>query len=245
MSSLVGNPIPLINAKSGFPVALPVNIVRVVAQAIKYAWNEIEKNPGKHLVKKGPAAPEEDMYTDAICNMLDQMLDADTPFVNGFSSELFHTVCRGEGLPNYSGESLNKSPDLVIRLANSPLSDARRLVGVFVESKIVTMTNPITKYTSDGLSRFVVGDYGWTMQAGIMLAYQKGKHRALSHLETQLSIEVSLLSRHSNGVHLEAHPDFAPISCVSSHDRAWSYTNGDKPGSIRVWHIWDLHTPAI
>ncbi|WP_339434436.1 hypothetical protein [Pseudomonas orientalis] len=245
MSSLVGNPIPLVTTKAGFPVPLPVNIVRVVAKAIKHAWKEIEANPSAHLLPKGPAAPEEDVYTDAICNMLDQMLASDEPIIDGFTSDYFHTVCRGEGLPNFSGVALNKQPDLIIRLANSPLVDTRRLVGVFIESKVVTMSKPITKYTTDGLSRFVVGDYGWAMQAGIMLAYQKNKHRAASCLEAQLALETGLLSVPGNGAHLESRPEHAPITGFSSHDRTWLYKNGDKPGAIRVWHIWDLHTPEV
>lgn len=245
MTSFVGNPIPLVTAEAGFPVVLPVNIVRVVAKAIKYAWKEIEDAPSEHLVPKGAAAPEEDTYNDALCNLLCQMLNADTPVVDGFNSELFDTVCRSESLPNYCGTSLNKSPDLIIRLAHSPLSEVRRLVGVFIESKVVTSSKPISNYTSQGLSRFVNGDYGWTMQAGMMLAYQKDKPRALSCLETQLNSDSSLQSQQSSGIHLEKRTEYAPITCVSSHKRNWAYINGDTPGLIRVWHIWDLNTPQI
>jgi hypothetical protein len=243
MTSFTGNPIPLITTQAGFPHPLPPHIIRVVARAIKHAWQEIEADPNKHLVPKGPAAPEEDVYTDAICNMLDYMLAEDDPIVEGFTSDTFQTVCRGEGLPNYSGSNLNKQPDLIIRLANSPLAETRRLVGVFIESKIVTMAKPITKYTTEGLARFVIGDYGWTMQAGMMLAYQKDKHRAVTCLEAQLSTEAELNSLGTSGVHLECRPEYAPITGVSSHKRMWNYKNGDAPGIIRVWHIWDLHTP--
>ena len=243
MTLLVGNPLSMMNSATGFPVALPVNVVRVVARAIKFAWEEIQKAPCKHLVPKGPAVPEEDMYSDALCNLLDQMLKADEPVVDGFSSALFDTICRGESLPNCSGESLNKSPDIVIRLANSPLSGARRLVGIFIESKIVTMSKPITKYTSDGLSRFVVGDYGWAMQAGMMLAYQKEKCRDLFHLERQLSSEPGLLSKPMKGGYLDFRPEYTPITCASHHEREWMYLNGDKPGPILIWHMWDLKTP--
>ncbi|MNJ48805.1 hypothetical protein D3C77_440110 [compost metagenome] len=242
MSALFGNPLPHVTTKAGFPWPIPANIIRVVARAIQHAWEEIQSDPSAHLVGVSPGAPEEDVYSDALCNMLLQMLDMENPLVPGFSSESFDTVCRGENLPNYSGALLNKQPDLIIRLANSPLAVTRRLVGIFIESKVVCMKNPINLYTTHGLSRFVGGDYGWAMQAGMMLAYQKGKHRPITHLEAQLAAEVTLCSIAVGSSHLESRTEYHPISAVSSHKRSWNYQDGGTPGDIRIWHMWDLET---
>lgn len=244
MTALVGNPLPHISNQSGYPVPLPPNIIRVVARAIKYAWNEISADPATHLVNVTPGAPEEDVYTDAICNMLLQMLDMAQPAVPGFTSETFQTVSRGENLSNYNGNQLNKQPDLIIRLANSPLSFTRRLVGIFIESKVVCMAKPINLYTTSGLSRFIDGHYGWTMQAGMMLAYQKPKHRSISCLEDQLNKEAALSSVAIAGKHLDMRAAYAPITAASSHKRAWQYIGGGSPGDIRIWHMWDLVTPT-
>lgn len=43
------------------------------------------------------------------------------------------------------------------------------------------------------MSRFVGGDYGWTIQVEIMLAYQKIKYRKTLSLGTQLDKQKELL----------------------------------------------------
>ncbi|MCT8342276.1 MULTISPECIES: hypothetical protein [Photorhabdus] len=245
MTGLVGNPLPYVTTQNGFPVQVPPNIIRVVAQAIKYVWAEINANPAKHLVSISPGAPEEDVYTDAICNLLLQMLEMEIPIVPGFSGDTFETVCRGENVPNYNGKLLNKQPDLIIRLSNNPLSITRRLVGIYIESKVVCMAKPMYLYTTEGMSRFVGGDYGWTMQAGIMLAYQKPKFREISSLETQLAKEKELQSNESNGKYLKTSNIFTPITAVSTHKRQWKYLNGGDPGEISIWHMWDLIVPKM
>lgn len=243
MTVLVGNPLPFVTTQNGFPVQIPPNIIRVVAQAIRYVWEEIKKNPAKHLVSISSGAPEEDVYTDAICNMLLQMLEMEVPVVPGFSGDTFETVCRGENVPNYNGKLLNKQPDLIIRLSNNPLSITRRLVGIYIESKVVCMAKPVRLYTAEGMSRFVSGDYGWTMQAGIMLAYQKPKFRELSSLEEQLSKEKELQSNMLNGKYLSPPKTSIPFTVLSTHKRQWKYSNGGEPGEISIWHMWDLVIP--
>ncbi len=71
--ALIGNPIPLINNANGFPYAVHIGVIKVVAEAIRHAWDVIHSDPSKHLVPKAPGAPDEDRYTDAICQILDQM----------------------------------------------------------------------------------------------------------------------------------------------------------------------------
>jgi len=242
MSNLVGNPVPLIGKNNGFPLPVSVNIMRVVAKAINYAWDEICKDPTKHLVPKSPSAPEEDIYTDAICNMLNQLLQGSDEPVPGFTGATFDTVCRGDHLPNYCGVALNKQPDLVIRLSNSP-PYATRLVGVFIESKVVCMTKSVSDYTTDGLMRFVRGDYGWAMQAGMMLAYQKPKYRCISQLETQLELQQDLCCLKKDGRFLSQKPGAHPLSALSVHQRKWTYKDGGEAGDIHIWHMWDLITP--
>lgn len=243
MTELVGNPLPFVTTQNGFPVQIPPNIIRVVAQAIRYVWEEIKENPAKHLVGISSGAPEEDVYTDAICNMLLQMLEMEVPVVPGFSGDTFETVCRGENVPNYNGKLLNKQPDLIIRLSNNPLSITRRLVGIYIESKVVCMAKPVRLYTAEGMSRFVSGDYGWTMQAGIMLAYQKPKFRELSSLEEQLSKEKELQCNMLNGKYLSPPNTSIPFTVLSTHKRQWKYSNGGEPGEISIWHMWDLVIP--
>lgn len=243
MTALIGNPLPHIGNASGFPAALPPSVIRVVARAISHAWDLICANPSQHLMAIASGAPEEDVYSEAICELLMQMLDSENAVVPGFTSEIFDKVSRGENVSNYNGSLINKQPDIVIRLAHSPIPYGRRFVGIFIESKVVCMAKSMSLYTTQGLHRFVVGDYGWAMQAGMMLAYRKPKHRNLNHLETQLNSEPALLSIAVSGKHLDVKPAYAPVSAVSAHQRAWSYVGGGNPGDIRIWHMWDLVMP--
>lgn len=245
MTSWVGNPVPLVSAAAGFPHAVPPNVVRVVARAIQHAWSVISADPGKHLIKPSPSSPLEDVYTYAVYNILDQMLGADEPAVPGFSGDFFDGVTRGESVANYNGTAINKQPDLIIRLADRPLLQFRSLVGIVIESKVVSMSRPVSKYTTEGLSRFVQGDYGWTMTAGMMLAYQHRKHRPIQSLEKQLEVEKGLLCAPQKGKYMETQAAFSPLSGVSVHDRSWSYLCGDSPGPIWIWHMWDLIAPEL
>lgn len=51
---------------------------------------------------------------------------------------MFENVERGANLSNFDSSVINKQPDLVIRLANSPLVNTRRYVGIFAETKVVS-----------------------------------------------------------------------------------------------------------
>lgn len=242
--TLLGNPIPLVSNANGFPHAIHAGVIKVVATAIRHAWAEISSNPTTHLVAQAPGAPDEDRYTEAICQILDQMLSIDPPPVEGFTSDTFHSVSRSENSCDFSGEKLNKQPDILIRLADGPLIEARRFIGIYVEAKVVSMAQAISKYTKEGLSRFVKGEYSWAMQDGVMIAYQRNNKRPISSLSNALLQDPSLACvADAAGVHLDQTSHKLPDIGCSKHRRSWSYVGGGDPGQIRVWHLWDLDIP--
>lgn len=243
--ALIGNPLPHVNGGNGFPREVPLHVLRVVATAIRHAWSIICSDPATHLLNPGPKAPEEDIYTDAVCQLLNQMLGEESPTVPGFTGAIIDSVIRAESICNYDGRELNKNPDLVIRLANEPLVSTRRWVGVFVESKIVSTSHTMDGYATNGIGRFVRGEYAWAMSDGIMLAYQKPKYRPMNALTDRLISDSSLCTQPYNGVLLVERDGFAPISGRSSHTRDWSYLGGGAPGAIQIWHLWDLATPDL
>lgn len=243
MMPLIGRPRQLVNNRSGFPRQLPVHVIRIVARAIEHAWQVIAENPPLHLETPGPCSPEEDVYTEALRHLLDQMLQSPKPLVDGFTGRIFSGVARCPHMTNFNGTAINKQPDLVVYLADRSLDQTRSLVGVFIESKMVSTQRSLDKYTEQGLYRFVCGDYAWTMQAALMLGYQVPTFRTLDQLESRLSHDQKLLccQAQQSAPFLRSAPQ--PLSGVSLHDRPWQYPTGGVPGTIEVWHMWDLRVP--
>lgn len=242
--ALLGNPIPLVTNQNGYPHAVHAGVIKVVSAALSHAWTIICSDTAKHLVPPSPGAPEEDRYTESICQILEQMLRADVPVVDGFTSETFESISRSESTCNYAGTSLNKQPDILIRLADGPLVLARRFVGIYVEAKVVSMSNPIGKYTKEGLNRFVEGQYSWAMQDGIMLAYNRAKIRPISSLAGALAKDGTLSAvADTAGIYLDLSTHKIKGVGCSKHSRSWKYIGGDAPGEIRVWHLWDFQIP--
>lgn len=150
---------------------------------------------------------------------------------------------RRESIENFDGSSLNKNPDLVIRLSHrSPVATRRWLV-LFIESKVVSMDRSIDAYATDGVGRFVRGECGWAMQDSLMLAYQKPRPGPLESLEKRLAADTALFDQKQADVVLQVQTEFLPLTACSTHERTWTYVRGDAPGPIRVWHLWDLHVP--
>jgi len=244
MSAYRGNPIPLVTCANGFPKSVPPAVLRVVAAAIRKAWQIIESDPDFHLVAPGPGAPEEDIYSSALCHLMQQFLHEDPSPVPGFSSAVIDAICRCESIENFDGSSLNKNPDLVIRLANGSLVATRKWLGLFIEAKVVSLDRTMDGYATEGVGRFVRGEYSWAMQDSLMLAYQKSRQRPLASLEKRLSSDAALAAKKAGDAYLEIRAEFLPLTALSTHERSWRYLGGDAPGPIRVWHLWDLNVPA-
>ncbi|WP_242112711.1 hypothetical protein [Luteimonas aquatica] len=219
--------------------------MRVIGQAVVHAWSVIESDPAMHLAKPTPGNPAEDIYTDALCELLLQMLKSPTAVVPGFSSAHFEHVSRAENLSNYNAQFINKQPDLIIQLADGPLQQTRRYVGIYVETKIVSMKTPISRYTDEGLKRFIVGDYAWAMQGAMMIAYQAQRPRPRQTLEVKLAADATLATIPQQGHCFASPAAAAPLCGNSMHQRTWHYHSGDNPGPIRVWHMWSLHIPGL
>lgn len=238
-----GSPGKLISGDAGFPVRVSPNVMTVVIHALQQAWAEICTDPTTHLAPVTPGNPEEDRYTDAICEMLLYYLHSSTCQIDGFTSDVFENIERGANLSNFNQSIINKQPDLVIRLANSPLVNTRRYVGIFAETKVVSKKTSLTSYTQHGVSRFVRGDYAWAMQDGLMIAYRKKPVRDVGTLENPLINDSSLLVMPDNSKHLVQAGLPIPACGKSTHDRQWSYQAGGVPGEIRLWHLWAFDIP--
>jgi hypothetical protein len=92
--------------------------------------------------------------------------------VHGFNRRNFGRVWREPKVTNFDGEHPDKMPDLVFDLNRDSLPILGTHDGLFVECKPVDDTHATGEHYCDkGLRRFVNGDYAWTMQEAMMVAY--------------------------------------------------------------------------
>jgi hypothetical protein len=239
-----GAPAKLVSHASGFPHPIAPGVIAVVAAALRKAWEMICADPTCHLAPSGPGNPEEDIYTDALCEILGYWLRDSAGSVEGFSRDIFENVGRGENLTNFNLTRINKQPDMVLRLAKAPLVQAQRYVGLFAETKVVTKGKAIRAYTDQGIKRFVRGDYAWAMQDGLMVAYQKNPKRSIGTLAKRLEDDKSLAATQQSAEYLVTTGLPVPLCAASVHSRSWKYQNStDSPGDIRLWHLWSLDIP--
>jgi hypothetical protein len=190
----------------------------------------------------------EDDVTAALRAVIENNL-RQTGSVSGFSHRSYESVVRQGQVANFDGTRQTKSPDLCFKLRHDdcePRMVLSEYDALFVECKPVDSTHPAgSRYCDDGLNRFVVGDYAWAMQEGMMLAYARDGRTIAGHLvpamkepDRMTSLATARLpeaygaSDATGDVHVE------PIH-ISKHHRRFSWP--DKKGratDITIYHLW-------
>lgn len=129
----------------------------------------------------------------------------------------FETVNRGAKVEAADGRRIELMPDLVFRPPIPPGVRNRSNWGYFVECKIVDGTKSVGLYCTEGVARFVSGEYAAWMPCGGMLAYVRDGSRPFVALEARLTTGFSTRSHArrtadaSQSVHAR---DALPVPCV-------------------------------
>ena len=155
--------------------------------------------------------------------------------------QLVKTVGLGEEIPSYNGSSLEKRPDLNIKLEGRHPS-----FPLVAECKLIdTPKGKSAKmYCDDGVARFQAGDYGWGVREAFMVAYVRDGSFPVQSLGELLAVQEDpdVLDRY--GV------EQAPITLRDApfrlsqtrHRRGFKYASAlsaeKKPGPISLWHLW-------
>lgn len=155
----------------------------------------------------------------------------------GLWRSLVRCVGRGNECISVDGTHLEKQPDLSIwltsRSARFPL---------MAEAKIIDTANGKTEslYCSQGVGRFLVGEYGWGGQEAFMLGYV----RDASTIPTRLAPYLAQAS-HTTTYAVEVGPiavGLADDCARSQHARGFAYSHlsapDNLPGPISLWHLW-------
>lgn len=156
---------------------------------------------------------------------------------------IFRNVVRAPEVTNYDWKHPAKKPDLAFFLNREKLSVVRTHDAIFAECKPVNSShNVATHYCDEGMRRFVVGDYAWTMQEGLLVAYVRNRtisrdlapvlaasprHGVLGNASAPMQVGGSLQVRCSE-----------PLQ-RTTHNRAFTWPEGyGSACAISLYHSW-------
>ena len=181
---------------------------------------------------------DEAEVTALLVNRLNRMIEEDTVW-----RQLVNCVVRGAESLSYNGAHLEKRPDLSIFLSGR----AQRFP-MIAEAKIIDATRGENLYCSQGLRRFLDGQYGWGGREAIMIAYVRDGTTITGRLQPYLA------QFPQTGTYaVQAAPTaLATTVCDaarSSHGRFFLYSHtappANAPGAITLWHLWVNASPSL
>lgn len=226
---------------------IPVHLLLIVEQAIAEAWKRLKRNPPAGFDIR--TAPE-----DVVTFHLHDVLVNDIyrrRRVPGFVRESFNPPQREPKVCSFNRSSIDKMPDLRIDLVDRPNVTLLTNDGLFIECKPIDATHSVPgHYCRKGLLRFVVGEYGWAMPEGMMVAYVAASHRVpratpLALLRTAL--EAGQQSKPDEFATLQL-PTECPLAAArrapvvawtTRHRRQFNYIQTGRPApELLLRHLW-------
>lgn len=150
--------------------------------------------------------------------------------------QLVTCVVRGAESLSYDGSHLEKRPDLSIYLSGRALR-----FPLIAEAKIIDATRGESLYCSNGIKRFIEGEYGWGGREAFMIAYVRDGTTIAGRLQPYLS----QAAQAKNYIVQTAPVALTTCGCdaaLSSHGRSFVYSHAippaNAPGVIALWHLW-------
>ena len=217
--------------------SFPRATLRIIEQAIGEAWRIIRDEPAGDF--DIIAADENRITRELRSCLLDNVLDGMA--VPGFTSEFFD-VNRGGEFESYNGKHLQKKPDLHISIKRKAPNILRSADGLFVECKPIDTKHPAGRdYCGKGIIRFVLGEYAWAMQEGLMIGYAMKGCRLPSDLKEALD---SRQKRMKHDGKVDLCPDTRGVGYgqqiyITVHRRGFTYPLGKKKAPpITLRHLW-------
>lgn len=162
--------------------------------------------------------------------------------VPGFDKRSFGKVWREPKVTNFDGTHPDKMPDLVFDLKRDSLPVLSTQDAFYVECKPVDATHSAGQHYCDkGLQRFVIGDYAWTMQEAMMVAYVRDRRSIARHLIPALARRRQQLGvlKKLEIVKGATESKSSELLSVTCHSRQFPWPKGHGlPCEIRIFHSW-------
>ena len=201
--------------------------LEILAKGLQQAFDDIRASAPDAV-----AVGEEPEVTALMAARLKRLVGEDP-----FWRQLVLYVAREEEHVSFDGSHLKKQPDLSI-----VLSSANLRFPLVVEAKILDApaSKRVARYCSDGIRRFMEGEYAWGNGEAFMVGYVRDGSSINTTLERFLS-----QAAHSRRYRVESLP--VPVGDGSSdlaytrHGRSFVYGSQpppNEPGPISIWHLW-------
>jgi hypothetical protein len=203
--------------------------MRIIAEVLSKAWFDLLRTQREVLL-----SGQEAELNALMATRLNSLLDEDAGW-----SVLVRSVTRGSETTTFDGSHLEKRPDISLHLTARNPSFA-----LIVECKL--LDRPRGKrtdmYCSDGLARFVRGEYAWAAREAFMLAYVRDESKIATSLAPHLS---ECQKQKPDPFETAALPEMTAGTALhlawSVHRRSFRYVGSpppNKPGPISIWHLW-------
>lgn len=212
--------------------------IKAVERALRMAWKELRASPAVYGVQL--ATDNEIAISEGLLRVVDLLRDQGS--IRAFTKD-FETPHSDGSLRNYNGKKLGKRPDLSFKLKVNPAPGIHGLQHrLFVESKVLNGGEQnVGKYCSDGVARYIVGDYAWGMPHAIMLGYVKKPSYVLpASLDRYLNKNKGTYAVKGGSAVKCTYTTELPSAFHTTHGRPWVFEDGTSPGNIQLIHLW-LH----
>jgi hypothetical protein len=211
------------------------DILFCVDKAIKTAWVLVQNKYSSTIMSFN-----EETISEKLEYELQKLMDSEKLPI--FNRSKFQSVVRGGKYCSYNGVSIEKAPDLTLKLIdlNPGISDSRH-DALFIECKIINRGKTPLLYIENGIYRFVEGEYAWAMPQAMMLAFVKNKKKLPTDLLESFKRNMSKKKVHKcqpkHNKMTEVIPK-APKTFLSKHVRKWVHAEYGVPGNIDILHLW-------
>jgi hypothetical protein len=153
--------------------------LHIIADGVAQAFEEIRASAPTTV-----ATGDEAEVTALLEARLNRMIEEDKLW-----RQLVASVVRGKESLSFDGSHLEKRPDLSIHL-----TARTRRFPLIAEAKIIDATRGEHLYCSQGLQRFLNGEYGWGGREALMIAYVRDGTTIATRLEPYLALPVQAVN---------------------------------------------------
>ncbi len=214
-----------------------VAVFLVLHRAVQRAFELMHANGDIEL----GVLEEDDITIHLQKTLLDEILEQG--HVPGFDRDTYAHIGRQHRCINYNGERVKNEPDMLFVIRDDERNYVRRSEdGIVTECKPVDSDHaPGHHYCTNGIRRFVAGDYAWAMPEALMIGYIRGSRTIAKTLVPAMrrnpqSTNLATVSEPSASEKIEDHREALHSS---RHRRDFTWMDDHGPATpITLYHSW-------